>query len=483
MKKIVALISFIIATAGVIAQDTVKMDTPHYLMHNTDDSLHFFPRYINSLAQSAYPNFPYHYLYANFPYNDLFFANENLYHTWYYLSLYAPADREGYIYGIALTAENLPEESHLRHTAPYLALYEVSNHFYDSTFMIDPVDCQILNLIDTLSLFENRKQRVFEYDISGLYSPSEGHWIHPPEIHYVTNTELYFNKPYPLSALADSFYVALVWPKERRDKYNSFFSEIYDSLKFYPCLGETRLNLWGESWGMAEFSSSNPPCLSNNINSHDIINGDSLIVYNRIYDPVYYRPWGVIFPITGLRCSAPKAKLVERGNGTATVSWWQAEAGEVYQTAIGRYMDGIDSATVAHPINDTVYTFSDIEPDVPMGVWVRKACRYTTAAYDTLVWSDWSQPVVFRTVGIHEVADGDDFSVTPNPACATAAVALPPSADGGRLLLCDLAGRTLAEHTVSGQRMELNIATLHPGAYLLKLVTPRGISTRRLLVQ
>ena len=183
----------------------------------------------------------------------------------------------------------------------------------------------------------------------------------------------------------------------------------------------------------------------------------------------------------GLRCSAPKVRVVEKHDDGVTVSWRQGDAGDVFQVALGRYDDGPDSASLL-VTTDTFYTSSSHEQNTVMGIWVRKACRYTTAGYDTTVWSGWSQPAIFRTVGIGEIADGDDFSVNPNPASGSVGITLPQSIAGATLELCDLAGRTLSVHPLAGTHLSLDISRLPAGTYLLKLVSPRGISTRRLIV-
>lgn len=86
--------------------------------------------------------------------------------------------------------------------------------------------------------------------------------------------------------------------------------------------------------------------------------------------------------------------------------WQQYDAPEQYQLSIGPVGIEADSGTMYYT-TDTSYTFTDLEPDTRYMVWVRKACRYTTAGYDTLVWSEWSGPVGFFALGVDEVeADG-----------------------------------------------------------------------------
>ena len=200
---------------------------------------------------------------------------------------------------------------------------------------------------------------------------------------------------------------------------------------------------------------------------------------------VSQRICGLAFPIVKLRCVAPRVWLEGRGGeGSVTVRWRATEAGERYELAMGAPGSDPDAGTrvVLDSVGST-YTFDGLAQETEYAVWVRKACRYTTPGYDTLVWSDWSLPALVSTLGVGEVGDGTDFAVAPNPAHGTVTATLPQEALGGSLSLCDLAGRELEKRTVAGTTARFDTSALPAGVYLLKLVTPRGVSTRRLMVE
>ena len=202
---------------------------------------------------------------------------------------------------------------------------------------------------------------------------------------------------------------------------------------------------------------------------------------NNLYLP--HANWGCLFPIVKLRCTAPKIKAVGYAEEAATVSWWQAEAGESYQLSLASYGANPDSGMMVSP-TDTFYTFTGLEPDVIYQAWVRKACRYTTSGYDTLVWSEWSHPTTFRTaVGISAVEGDAAFSLTPNPAHSLVLLKLEQAAEGAALTLCDIGGRELRHERVTGASHSLDVSALPTGVYFLKLTTPQGVATRRLLVE
>ena len=103
-----------------------------------------------------------------------------------------------------------------------------------------------------------------------------------------------------------------------------------------------------------------------------------------------------------------------------------------------------------------------------------------------LVVSDTAFTALFHdvgdTVGIRQAID-KGFVLQPNPASGTVQVLLPSPAQGGRLSICDLAGRELAARTVNGTTMELDISTLTPGAYIVRIHTIKGTAEKKLVVR
>ncbi len=110
----------------------------------------------------------------------------------------------------------------------------------------------------------------------------------------------------------------------------------------------------------------------------------------------------------------------------------------------------------------------------------------TTNPRQILVISDTSFTAFFRekedTVGII-LPEGEDFVLNPNPAHGTVQVIVPTSALGEQLSICNLAGRELRVFDVQHQSFNINIGTLPSGVYLVKLTTPAGPTTKKLLVQ
>ena len=191
-----------------------------------------------------------------------------------------------------------------------------------------------------------------------------------------------------------------------------------------------------------------------------------------MYALTNYHMGGVLHPIIGLRCKTPVISLAAHEGGAATVRWWQAEAGENYQVALGPYGSSPESATVV-ATTDTFHTFNGLQTDSIYSAWVRKACRYSTTGYDTLVWSDWSRPLVFRTaVGIGEV---DDFTL--QVASREGCIVVSGLPAGERAEVYDMLGRRVAALPADGVT-----APLPAGLYRVRTTAhsrPRRVAVLR----
>ena len=141
----------------------------------------------------------------------------------------------------------------------------------------------------------------------------------------------------------------------------------------------------------------------------------------------------------------PKLRFVTKVNRTATVAWRQNDTPEQYQLSITPWdIAGTDPDSGAmYYTTDTSFTFTDLQPDTRYSVWVRKACRYTTSAYDTIVWSDWSNEIVFMFVDIDEV-EADGVRITSQRGNIVV-----EGAEGREVRVYDMLGRELTHSSVS----------------------------------
>jgi hypothetical protein len=327
-----------------------------------------------------------------------------------------------YVYGVAVTLNYVPVEEERRNEAVTMT----------PTFMVlDHVahgDPPLVSFLDSTNVLGKVQQCRFEYVLSDSNSVTPCY-------------EFYFDNPHHFVAPDDTFYVSLYWPEERATRYTAWWhNEALSSWDYYMYMRYPILEnyifpeLWttGSDAGMFDFAPH--------------------------YSVPMYRCWGTIFPIVQLRCTAPYLSMEGHEGDATTVRWWQAEAGESYQVALGAYGSSPESATVV-ATTDTFHTFTGLQADSIYSAWVRKACRYTTTGYDTLVWSDWSRPLVFRTaVGIGEV---DDFTL--QVASREGCIVVSGLTAGERVEVYDMLGRRVAALMADGVT-----APLPAGLYLVR---------------
>ncbi len=325
------------------------------------------------------------------------------------------------VYGVAVTIGYIPVEEERQHEVitmtPTVMLLDHVAHGNPPT----------VSFLDSTNVLGVMKQCRFKYLLSDGGSEVSRCY------------EFYFNTPHSFSIPSDTFYISCYWPMERAANYITWWRN--DMNRDYDYFMELRKAIMlhvtpdAECWGtpadsgMFGFSPARPSS-----------------------------KWGFLFPIVQLRCTAPYLSMAGHEGDATTVRWWQTEAGESYQVALGPYGSSPESATVV-ATTDTFHTFTGLQTDSIYSAWVRKACRYTTTGYDTLVWSDWSRPVVFRTtVGIGEV---DDFTL--QVASREGCIVVSGLTAGERVEVYDMLGRRVAALMADGVT-----APLPAGLYLVR---------------
>ena len=326
-----------------------------------------------------------------------------------------------YVYGVAVTINYIPVEEERRNetvtmTPTFMLLDHVANGNPPTVLFLDSTN--VLGKV---------QQCKFEYVLSDSNSVTPCY-------------EFYFDNPHHFVAPDDTFYVSIYWPEERATRYRAWWhNEALSSWDYYMYLRYPIMTNYifpTEGWGTYP-----------NTGMFDFVTNNS-----------YTYAWGAYFPIVRLRCTAPYLSMAGHEGDATTVRWWQAEAGESYQVALGAYGSSPESATVV-ATTDTFHTFTGLQTDSIYSAWVRKACRYTTTGYDTLVWSDWSRPLVFRTaVGIGEV---DDFKL--QVASREGCIVVSGLSSGERAEVYDMLGRRVAALPADGVT-----APLPAGLYLVR---------------
>ena len=343
------------------------------------------------------------------------------------------------VYGIALTAKAFPSEVYGVYPPTMILYRQVAPGYPPSIAVVDSA-----NIYDNMS-----KTCFFNYYVDDNVYNYAGNYVVPCY-------EFYFDTPHHFNN-GDTFYISHYFPLSQSNALINWWAneQNHDPDKWYYVIdAHSNIDYENLYWWYS-----------------DAVDTIMLTGYSNIY-PIHYGLWGGIFPIVKLRCTAMgNLQLVEQGYLSATVDWRQNETPEQYQVSIGPVGNKPDSGAMFYTA-DTFYTFTNLEPDTNYSVWVRKACRYTTAGYDTIVWSDWSNEVVFTAVGIDEV-EADGVRITSQRGSI-----MVEGAEGREVRVYDMLGRE-----VNGKgKSEKGKVTLSVPAAGIYMVRVGELSIRRVVV-
>ncbi len=95
----------------------------------------------------------------------------------------------------------------------------------------------------------------------------------------------------------------------------------------------------------------------------------------------------------------------------------------------------------------------------------------------------WASPLVEGTAGIDEVLTGDKVSIYPNPATSEVTIALPKSMNA-EIRIFDISGKLVVfeAQTLVDSKHNVNISSLIPGAYFVRINSEEGTVTKKLLI-
>ncbi len=194
--------------------------------------------------------------------------------------------------------------------------------------------------------------------------------------------------------------------------------------------------------------------------------------------------WGCIFPIVNLRCSIPwKPIVLNRGLHEITIGWHAGEEGLLFQVSVGACSSNPDTNEI-YTLQDTSITITGLEQEKCYGLWLRQGCRYHTAGYDTVVWSPWSSArMIFLSQEDIDTPEIDENEVTLSPNPATGSAEVLSSFGVSRVEVFSAAGRKMMDLKAEGLKATLDVSKLPSGAYLLRIHTPQGMTTKKLLIR
>lgn len=212
--------------------------------------------------------------------------------------------------------------------------------------------------------------------------------------------------------------------------------------------------------------------------------------YTNIYGSTAFPIIGVAEPDSVPLCKAPgMPRITEVDNGNVTVSWPANSSVSYYEVAFG--------TDTLNPENNDIVTslyngqqFTGLEDNVSYACWVRNICHHYCLWHDTNTYSDWSEPLIFSlTNGWTQptsisTTSGLQMSIYPNPAkdeIMIEAQGVPMQ----QLELYDIQGRLLkrVSQMEDREKCRLSIESLPIGRYVVKAITPLGITTQSFVKQ
>ena len=469
MKKIVVILMLLMLLPSLRAQDTVQYGDPWYAF--------------NPLPILVPPN-DYQLSNTRAFYNTCYQTNNRYFR---FLQMYKNHDYT--VYGIALTADTFPGEVYnaaltltrcisfqsTPQLVPNVYTDEGPVTIYDSNW----IDIKDYGIDDTLYTWLAMVRKcAFDYHFG--YDTAINVVGNGKDTFITTNCyEFYFDEPISLggcgkeasdNVISDAFFVGTM----------SCYSE--DSVEFQRQLFNYYLGLdttYSQYWLYAKYPDDEE--LSSYLSN-------LYPTYNRVASITHYPlsyycggpslgyagMWGIIFPIVKLRCVPPEVSLTEQG-GRPMVKWQQydLEAPEGYEVAIGAPGSDPDTCLVVE-LDGLQHTLSGLASGEQYAVWVRKSCRYTTAGYDTIVWSDWSQPVTVGDTsagggsGIAEVVDG---GVRVYPREGAVVVEASAETTVQQVAVHDMVGRQVASATLPREGGTVVLPMPTAGVYVVNIGT------------
>ncbi|MBR4505594.1 MAG: T9SS type A sorting domain-containing protein [Bacteroidales bacterium] len=205
--------------------------------------------------------------------------------------------------------------------------------------------------------------------------------------------------------------------------------------------------------------------------------------------------WGGWFPIL-VPCPPPALRLDSLGEWEKRFSW-DGDAQDSFRLSVVEYQQPADSGTVFY-LGDTSTTLFDGPRETFLAARVSVKCKAHEAKCPANhVWSPWSEPVYFyfgsimpdtthstpddsTTTGLHQIEDDRTvITLTPNPATKRVTVA----AEGMESVELIGVDGTVLQRRECRNACTLDLRGLAAGVYMVRVGTPQGTATKRLVVQ
>ena len=190
-------------------------------------------------------------------------------------------------------------------------------------------------------------------------------------------------------------------------------------------------------------------------------------------------PWGDTLTFTTVDCPAvPGVTVDDVTASSATVSWQPVDGSVGYRIYYGREWFYVSEATVVDvDANTTSYEMTGLEGATSYDVFVLNRCSDAILSGVTD-----GQRVTFTTaVGIDAVEEAA-LMLYPNPASGSVTLSLGGFEGQVCVQVVDMNGRTLATTYTSDSQTALDVSSLQPGAYFLRVTGSSQTAVRKLII-
>ncbi len=390
------------------------------------------------------------------------------------------------IYGIAYTADTFPGEQLQANLRLRRGLEFHSEPWYIS-WAPEPYWDYNLVYIDNwgeedslLTWLAPRRKCVFEYFMD--YDTSSHFFIEKDSVISATCFEFYFDHPIALGGEIDSFYIgagACAYPTGFPFETYPELGFIVPSNSFYYGVDTSACQTWIDIDGLYAPDGYQPNVTNRYAYFANYYQHCPTTQYTMNFQLA--KLWGAIFPIVKLRCVTPKLYCGGWRDDSSVVVYWRQydlDAPEGYELAVGLQGSDPDTAMPLQ-VNGTYHIISDLVPDSTYSVWIRKSCRYTTVEYDTVVWSDWSQPVTIDRHGNSSgTAIGEESDGMLRVYCQDGRIVVESEVPLPEVRVYDMLGRKVAMASATGAQLVM-LTPPSKGVYVVKIY---GQSARRVVI-
>ena len=207
--------------------------------------------------------------------------------------------------------------------------------------------------------------------------------------------------------------------------------------------------------------------------------------------------WSGLLPIIQAPCKldsltcaqVPDMVVVPLDSSRVEFSWESEPGQQDYQIAIGRQGTPPELCHLFDASASPLILTDEWDTTATYVAYIRARCHHVCHPYDTVMYSEWSVPVLFfgyqpsDPIGIVGNDGQQLFTLTPNPARGTVAVRMSAYWQGATLTIRDAAGREVYRTAVESPSLVVPLQGYPAGTYMVSLTTKEGSSTQRLVVE